>query len=82
MTAIPARLLPRFRNGVPCGACGNVREIRVEFSRSDALAEGDHFRRVCSRCGHMWAERAGPPDPRPPTKRGPCVESPRPPQAV
>jgi hypothetical protein len=82
MSAIPAELLPRFRNHVPCGACGNRGDVRVEFSRADALAIGDHFLRRCTRCGHVWAERCGMPDAHPPTKRGPRPESPQPPDLL
>jgi len=52
-----AASLPLFSNTSVCSACGNRREILVHFDRSCAEAVGDHYHRICSRCGHEWVER-------------------------
>ena len=74
MSAIPARLLPRFSNRTICANCGRGYGIRVEYSPAFDDDAGARFNRVCD-CGHSWAERATPPDDRR-ARRGPLPESP------
>ena len=51
--------LPVFTNWNPrCRHCGNTYRIRVHYDRVCwGVIGGEHYHRICERCGHRWVER-------------------------
>ena len=55
VTPVDAATLPPFSNHR--AVCARW-EIRVHFDRGcNRVQGGDHFHRLCSRCGYEWIER-------------------------
>ena len=57
-TPVDVAPLPPFSNHrAVCARCGARFGVRVHFDRGcDRVSGGEHFHRLCNRCGHEWIE--------------------------